>query len=60
MVGQVNSTFFEWLTVQGDRADEVGALARALMAGFFDLGSVAMEEALRRARQEFEREQAVN
>jgi hypothetical protein len=54
----VNSTFFEWLTIQGDRADEVGALARALMAGFFDVSSVAMQEALRRARQEFEREQA--
>jgi hypothetical protein len=50
------STFFEWLTIQEDRADEVGTLARALLAGFFDLSS--MQEALRRARQEFEREQA--
>jgi hypothetical protein len=54
----VTSTFFEWLTIQEDRADEVGALARALMAGFLDLSSAAMEEALRRARREFEREQA--
>lgn len=49
------STFCEWPTIQEDRADEVGALTRALMAGFFDVSSVAMQEALRRARQEFER-----